>query len=38
VDGVAVGAVFGFFIQQNLVFGGSDTDIRHDERVPDFRK
>jgi hypothetical protein len=37
VDGVAVGAIFGFFIQKDLVFGGSDADIRHDGRVPDFQ-
>ncbi|RMO59452.1 hypothetical protein ALQ29_05598 [Pseudomonas marginalis pv. marginalis] len=38
VDGVAIGAVFGFFIQKDLVFGGSDTDIRHGGRVPDCQK
>ena len=35
VNGVAVGAVLGFFIQKDLVFGGSDADIRHGGRVPD---
>ena len=38
VNGVAVGAILGFFIQKHLVFSGSDTDIRHDGRVPDCQK
>ncbi|MNF89182.1 hypothetical protein D3C84_716960 [compost metagenome] len=37
VDGVAVGAIAGFFFQKKLVFSGGDSNIRHAGKTPVWR-